>query len=76
MTLEVGDLRKERLKDIWKNSELLNVIRNRENLKGRCGKCQYRYICGGCRRRAYAYTGDIMAADPGCWRGTSDKFET
>lgn len=76
MTLEVGDLRKERLKDIWKNSELFKTIRNRENLKGRCGKCQYRYICGGCRRRAYAYTGDIMAADPGCWRGANDKVET
>jgi len=76
MTMEVGDLKKERLKDIWKNSEIFKAIRNRENLKGKCGKCQYRYICGGCRRRAYAYTGDIMAADPGCWRGTTEKFET
>jgi len=71
MTLEVGDLKKERLKDIWKNAELFKTIRNRENLKGKCGKCQYRYICGGCRRRAYAYTGDIMAPDSGCWRGSS-----
>ncbi|MBN1365064.1 MAG: radical SAM protein [Syntrophaceae bacterium] len=76
MTLEVGDLRKERLKDIWKNAELFKIIRCRENLKGKCGKCQYRYICGGCRRRAYAYTGDIMAADPGCWRAVGNKLET
>jgi radical SAM protein with 4Fe4S-binding SPASM domain len=76
MTLEVGDLRKEKLKDIWGNAELFKAIRNRENLKGKCGKCQYRYICGGCRRRAYTYTGDIMAADPGCWRGTGGKSET
>ena len=76
MTLEVGDLRKERLKDIWENAELFKLIRSRENLKGRCGKCQYRYICGGCRRRAYTYTGDIMATDPGCWRGAGDKSET
>ncbi len=68
MTLEVGDLRKERLKDIWKNAELFKILRNRENLKGKCGKCPYKYVCGGCRRRAYAYTGDIMASDPGCWR--------
>ena len=68
MTLEVGDLRRERLKDIWKSSELFRILRDRENLKGHCGKCQYKYVCGGCRRRAYAYTGDIMAADPGCWR--------
>ena len=76
MTLEVGDLRKEKLKDVWENAELFKVIRNRENLKGKCGKCQYRYICGGCRRRAYTYTGDIMAADPGCWKGAGDKSET
>jgi radical SAM protein with 4Fe4S-binding SPASM domain len=68
MTLEVGDLRTERMKDIWKNAEVFKTLRNRENLKGKCGKCVYRYVCGGCRRRAYAYTGDLMAADPGCWR--------
>ncbi|MDY6857261.1 MAG: radical SAM protein [Thermodesulfobacteriota bacterium] len=68
MTLEIGDLKKERLKDIWRNNETLKLIRNRENLKGKCGKCDYRYICGGCRRRAYTYTNDIMASDPGCWR--------
>lgn len=72
MTLEIGDLRKERLIDIWKNSELLKTLRDRENLKGSCGKCTYKYICGGCRRRAYTYTGNIMAADPGCWRNTHD----
>ncbi len=68
MTLEVGDLRRERLRDIWKNAEIFKTLRNRENLKGKCGRCPYRYVCGGCRRRAYAYTGDLMAADPGCWR--------
>jgi len=68
MTLEVGDLRTERMKDIWRNAEVFQTLRNRENLKGKCGKCEYRYVCGGCRRRAYAYTGDLMAADPGCWR--------
>ena len=76
MALEVGDLGKARLKDIWENAELFKIIRNRDNLKGKCGKCQYRYICGGCRRRAYTYTGDIMAADPGCWRSAGDKYET
>ncbi len=67
MDIEVGDLRKARLKDLWENAEIFKTIRNRENLKGKCGKCQYKYVCGGCRRRAYTYTGDIMAGDPGCW---------
>ncbi len=65
--LEIGDLRKDSLRDIWKNSEFLHLLRDRDQLKGKCGKCQFRFVCGGCRRRAYTHTGDIMAADPGCW---------
>ncbi|RJQ29803.1 MAG: radical SAM protein [Peptococcaceae bacterium] len=67
MEIEVGDLKKESLSDIWKNSEVFNLLRDRDKLKGKCGKCNYRYVCGGCRRRAYTFTGDMMAADPGCW---------
>ena len=36
-------------------------------LKGECGDCSYRDTCSGCRGRAYEETGDMMAADPGCW---------
>jgi radical SAM protein with 4Fe4S-binding SPASM domain len=67
MTLECGDLRKESLASIWKNAELFKLLRDRERLGGKCGRCKYRYICGGCRRRAYALTGELMGADPGCW---------
>ena len=48
------------------NNEILRSLRNREDLKGFCGVCPYRYVCGGCRARAYAYYGDIKAPDPGC----------
>ncbi len=68
LTLEAGDLKKESLRDIWHNSKLLKQERDRDNLKGKCGRCEYKFVCGGCRRRAYALTGDFMAADPGCWR--------
>ena len=64
--LVIGDLRKERMSDIWRNSEVLDLFRNRDNLKGKCGSCKYKYICGGCRRRAYL-TGDVMGEDPSCW---------
>jgi len=67
-TLEIADLRKERLSKVWQESETLQLLRDRDRLKGRCGSCEYRYICGGCRRRAYALTGDLLAEDPGCWR--------
>jgi len=64
--LVIGDLRKERLRDIWRNSEVLNLFRDRDNLKGKCGSCTYKYVCGGCRRRAYLM-GDVMGEDPSCW---------
>lgn len=65
--LEIGDLRKQRLSEIWHNSELANRLRDRDKLKGNCGRCELRYVCGGCRRMAFSRTGDIMAGDPQCW---------
>ena len=65
--LEIGDLRTERLSDIWRNSELAKRLRDRDKLKGNCGRCELRYVCGGCRRMAFSRTGDIMAGDPQCW---------
>jgi len=65
MPIRLGNIRKDRLRDIWHSSELLWKLRIREDLKS-CGKCEYRYICGGCRARAYGYYGDVQAPDPGC----------
>jgi len=63
-----GSLREQTLQYIWDNSEMFKVARAlRYNLKGKCGKCQYLYACGGCRAYAYAETGDILASDGGCW---------
>jgi len=66
LRLVVGDLRERSLKDIWEDSETLKKLRSRE-LKGKCGRCELRYVCGGCRGRTYAFTGDILAEDPLCW---------
>ena len=63
----LGDLKEHRLAEIWKNSELLQYIRNRDNLEGICGKCNYRFICGGCRAVALHEKGDFMEEDPRCW---------
>jgi len=68
MPIVVGDLRKQSLREIWLNSKVMNELRDRELLEGRCGHCEYKYICGGCRARAYAYYGDYLAPDPGCIR--------
>jgi radical SAM protein with 4Fe4S-binding SPASM domain len=66
MPIEVGDLRKEKLADIWRNSEVMLRLRDREAMTEHCGVCEHRSMCGGCRARAYGYFGDYMGPDPGC----------
>jgi radical SAM protein with 4Fe4S-binding SPASM domain len=64
--VNVGNLKTQKFQDIWLNSELFNTLRDRSKLKGSCATCHYKYICGGCRARANAYHGDMLASDPGC----------
>ena len=66
LPIKVGNIREKSFREIWNTAPLFQQLRNRELLKGFCGKCPYKYICGGCRARAYAYYGDPLAPDPGC----------
>jgi len=68
LPITVGNLKTENLKDIWFNSSVFNALRDRENLKGRCGRCEFKFVCGGCRARAFAYHNDYLMSDPGCIR--------
>jgi radical SAM protein with 4Fe4S-binding SPASM domain len=61
-----GDLRKQSFADIWTNSEVFNQLRDDDNLKGKCGCCEFRHVCMGCRARAYAASGDFLAEEPFC----------
>lgn len=61
-----GNLRSTTPREIWDGSELFLRLRDRSNLKGICGDCAQRDICGGCRARALAHTGDLFAEDPKC----------
>ena len=65
--LSVGNLREESLRDIWEKSPVLNQLRDRRNLKGKCGSCRQE-DCTGCRSLAFCLTGDFLAEDPHCWR--------
>ena len=67
MPLEIGDLRRERLKDIWHTSGVLEALRYRRDVKGKCGRCEYKFVCSGCRGMAYAMTGDPLGEDPTCY---------
>ncbi len=73
LELEAGDLRsptglgiKYDLGSIWETSELFRQIRDIDNYHGKCGICEYRNVCGGCRARAYYSTGDYLGEEPNC----------
>jgi radical SAM protein with 4Fe4S-binding SPASM domain len=76
MPIEVGDLRTESFIDIWQNSGVMQSLRERHDLKGQCGACSYRNVCGGCRARAYAYFNDIKAPDIGCINNCQFYYDT
>ena len=61
-----GDLRRETFVDIWNNSVVFNQLRDTGNLKGKCGCCEFRNVCMGCRARAYAASGDYLNEEPFC----------
>jgi len=67
LQVNLGNIREQSIMSIWEKSPVLAGLRQRESLKGKCGSCSYRFTCSGCRGRAYEETGDMMAADPGCW---------
>ncbi|MUV89508.1 TIGR04053 family radical SAM/SPASM domain-containing protein [Halapricum sp. CBA1109] len=61
-----GSVRERSIVDIYRSSPLFERLRDPDALGGKCGACEFRHVCGGSRSRAYAYTGDPMAADPLC----------
>jgi AdoMet-dependent heme synthase len=61
-----GDLRKQTFTDIWEHAEVFEQLRETNNLKGKCGCCEFRNVCMGCRARAYAATGDFLDEEPFC----------
>ena len=60
-----GDLRTQSFGEVWRESPLFEAIRTGTR-GGKCGRCEYRELCGGCRARAYTVSGDILAADESC----------
>jgi radical SAM protein with 4Fe4S-binding SPASM domain len=61
-----GNLRTSTPDEIWRHSSLFADLRNRDNLKGICHDCGQREMCGGCRARSLAHSGDLFAEDPRC----------
>lgn len=69
LPVSAGNVRKQSLTDLYRHSPLFVSLRDSTNLKGKCGICEFREICGGSRARAYALTGDVFAEEPCCvWK--------
>lgn len=62
----VGNVREQRLLDVYREDVLMRRLRDPDSFGGKCGRCDYRLVCGGSRARAFAYTGDPLAAEPCC----------
>lgn len=66
LPISAGNIRKQSLTELYRHSPLFTSLRDTANLKGKCGVCEFREICGGSRARAYALTGDVFAEEPCC----------
>lgn len=66
LELNCGNIRESTLEDIWTKSDIFRDLREFNNYKGRCGRCEYRKVCGGCRARAFEMSGDFLEEEPYC----------
>lgn len=66
LPLRAGNVKKESLVDVYRQSDVFTKLRDSANLKGKCGVCEFRELCGGSRSRAWSVTGDAFASDPIC----------
>jgi len=64
--LSAGNLKEKPFKEIWENSQLFKELRDFKKYKGKCGRCEYLSVCGGCRARAYAISDDYLNEEPFC----------
>ncbi len=65
----LGNIKTQSLQNIWDGMQrnfIFAKVRDKVNLKGKCGVCEYKNICGGCRTTALYFTGDILGPDPQC----------
>jgi radical SAM protein len=66
LPISAGNVKQKSLVDIYRNSPLFRELRDYSKLKGKCGVCEFKKICGGSRARAFAMTGDYMESEPNC----------
>jgi len=66
LPVSAGNIRQHPLSSLYRESPLFRQLRDAGNLEGKCGRCEYKQICGGSRARAFALTGNLFAEEPCC----------
>ncbi|CAG0999598.1 hypothetical protein GPROT1_03763 [Gammaproteobacteria bacterium] len=66
LPLEAGNIRTQPFREIWEGASLFNELRNPNLLGGKCGVCEFKNVCSGCRARAYGTTQDYLGEEPFC----------
>ena len=66
LQIRAGNVRERKLADIYRSAPVFRALRDPGVLQGKCGRCEFRAVCGGSRARAFAVTGNYLASDPSC----------
>ncbi|HUI76936.1 MAG TPA: hypothetical protein VLY24_03445, partial [Bryobacteraceae bacterium] len=66
LPLVAGNVRRDRVDEVYRGAPLFNVLHDPSQFEGRCGQCEYSVMCGGSRARAYGASGNPFAEDPFC----------
>ena len=66
LELDCGQVRQTDFAEIYRSSPIFLNLRDKDKYQGKCGRCEYWNVCGGCRARAYEATGDYLAEEPLC----------
>ncbi len=66
LDLDCGQVREKSFREIWEHSTIFRDLRDLSRYRGKCGRCEFIRVCGGCRARAYEKTGDYLAEEPFC----------
>lgn len=66
LPITLGNVRTHRLAELYRHHPIMQQLRDDNALRGKCGRCEFRHICGGSRARAYGLSGDMLAEEPLC----------
>ena len=66
LPIKTGNVREQSIAEIYRESPIFKDLRNPDKYKGKCGVCEFRFVCGGSRSRAYSMTGDYLESEPYC----------